>query len=229
MTHTGSTTRSHAIAPVAALAALLGGAVVMVVLHLLPSSADVDPVRRTISEYAHGPGKALFDLSVLLVAFGSAVVFTLPAARGQVRAVSACTAFGALWTLGLVAVVVFRKTDWSVGPSVEGAIHRYASMVAFVCLPLAVWSAANAVFGPSSRLRAAARVLSVASLAWLVVIVGAVLVMLSGGEPWWRSIPLGLVERLLAATEVTAVLSLVPGLLRAPDRGPDSAATLVRY
>ncbi|EHR60940.1 DUF998 domain-containing protein [Saccharomonospora cyanea] len=231
MTHSGRDAGKLATRPpvvLAALAALMGGAVVMGLLHVMPSSAGVDPVRRTISEYAHGPDKWLFDTSVLLVALGSAGVFAIVAGRGLIRPVSASTVFGGLWVLGLVAVVVFPKTDWSVGPSVGGTIHRYASVVAFVCLPIAVWSAANAVFGPSSRLRVVARLLALASLAWLGVIVGAVLVMLAGGEPWWRSIPLGLVERLLAGTEVAAVLALTPGLLRVDDLTPESVDPLVR-
>ncbi len=224
---TGTFARSSVMALVSVVA-LVGGVAVMGLLHLVPSSAGIDPVRRTISEYAHGPDKWLFDTSVLLVALGSAGVFATVAGRGLVRPVSASTVFGGLWVLGLVAVVVFPKTDWSVGPSVAGTIHRYASVVAFVCLPIAVWSAANAVFGPSSRLRVVARLLALASLAWLGVIVGAVLVMLAGGEPWWRSIPLGLVERLLAGTEVVAVLALTPGLLRVDDLTPESGDPLVR-
>lgn len=211
-----------------ALVALLVGVGIMALLHVLPSSADVDPVRRTISEYAHRQHRRLFETSVLAVAFGSALVFVTLAARGYVRRVSVSTVCGALWVLGLVAVTVFPKTDWSVGPSVEGTIHRYASVLAFVCLPFAVWSAATALSGPT-RWRRVAKALSLLAGVWLLVIVGAVVVMLAGGEPWWRSIPLGLVERLLAATEVAAVLALVPGLLLGDDHTPEKADPLVRY
>ncbi|WP_232284103.1 DUF998 domain-containing protein [Saccharomonospora glauca] len=209
--------------------ALVGGVAVMGLLHLVPSSAGIDPVRRTISEYAHGPDKWLFDTAVLLVALGSAGVFVVVAGRAPARRVPASTVFGGLWVLGLVAVVVFPKTDWSVGPSVAGTIHRYASVVAFLCLPFAVWSAANVVFGAASRPRVVTRLLALVSWAWLGVILTAVAVMLAGGEPWWRSIPLGLVERLLAGTEVAAVLSLAPGLLRADDLTPEKGDPLVRY
>ncbi|MFD2395637.1 hypothetical protein ACFSVJ_30895 [Prauserella oleivorans] len=49
--------------------------------------------------------------------------------------------------------------------------------------------------------------------------------MLTGGEPWWRAIPLGLVERGMAATEVAALVALSLGSVRA--RTPVVAPPLV--
>ncbi|OQO93676.1 hypothetical protein B1813_03815 [Saccharomonospora piscinae] len=219
--------RAVSVPALAGLAALVTGAAVLGVLHVLPSSAGVDPVRDTISEYVYGPDRWLFHTAVVLVALGSACAFATMVGRALVRPVSAATVFAALWVAGLVAVVVFPKTDWSVGPSLAGTIHRYASVVAFASLPLAVWSAAGAVYPTAARPRRTARLLALASLAWLGIVAGAVVVMLFGGEPWWRSIPLGLVERLLAATEVLAIGSLLPGLLRVDDLTSSEADPLV--
>ncbi len=77
--------------------------------------------------------------------------------------------------------------------------------------------------------RAVARLLAAASLAWFGVILGAVVLELAGGTPWWRAIPLGLVERSMAATEVLAVLSLAPGLIRVADTAPAPPGRLVGY
>ncbi|PRX45974.1 uncharacterized protein DUF998 [Prauserella shujinwangii] len=209
----GETNRVNAFA-VAGLAGLACGAVLMALLHVLPYAHGVDPVRRTISEYALGPGKWLFDVAVLLVALGSAAVFGGLVRHGVVRARSAVTGFGALWTAGLLTIVAFEKTDWSVGPSLGGTIHRYASVVAFVCLPLAVLLAARAVHPHSPVRRRLTRALAVTSLLWFGVILGAVAVMLAGGPPWWRAIPLGLVERALALNEVLAITALALGTLR---------------
>ncbi|PWV80303.1 hypothetical protein SAMN05421630_109179 [Prauserella marina] len=49
--------RNTRLLPIVGFAALLGGSALMGLLHLLPVGSDVDPVRRTISEYALGPGK----------------------------------------------------------------------------------------------------------------------------------------------------------------------------
>jgi hypothetical protein len=49
----------------------------------------------------------------------------------------------------------------------------------------------------------------VASLLWFGVILGAIGVSMTGGGPWWQLIPLGLVERLMALTELLAIGALV--------------------
>lgn len=213
--------------PAAGLFALLSGAVLLGLLHLLPSSDGIDPVRRTISEYALGPDKWLFDLSVLLVAAGSAAAFGTLVARGLIRAVSTTTVFGGLWVVGLLTVTVFEKTDWSVGPSLGGTIHRYASIVAFVALPLAVLSCAGAALPASRALRGLARLLAITSLLWFAVILGAVALMLAGGQPWWRAIPLGLVERFLAGGEVLALTVLLCGSLRPANSCPNPPPHLI--
>ncbi|MFC4003132.1 DUF998 domain-containing protein [Prauserella oleivorans] len=211
------------LAAAAGLAAVLAGSVLMGLLHV-GTVDEVDPVRRTISEYALGPGKWVFDTAVLLIAAGSAAIFGTLVHREQVRAGGITTLGAAAWTLGLLTVVVFPKTDWSVGPSLGGTIHRYASVVAFVGLPVAVL-AARAVHRHSPVLRIATGVLAAASLAWFGVILAAVGLMLTGGEPWWRAIPLGLVERGMAATEVAALVALSLGSVRA--RTPVVAPPLV--
>ncbi|MEU6643055.1 DUF998 domain-containing protein [Saccharomonospora sp. NPDC046836] len=214
--------------PAAGLAALVIGSLLMGLLHVLPFATEVDPVRRTISEYALGTGKWLFDVAVLLIAAGSALAFAALVRNGRVRPLSATTVFAAGWILGLLTIVVFPKTDWSVGPSLGGTIHRYASVLAFVCLPLAVLAAARATFPHSPAARLLTRLLAITSLGWFGVILGAVGLMLAGGEPWWRAIPLGLVERLLALNEVLAVGALALGLLRRRTAAPTGTAPLVR-
>ena len=45
---------------------------------------------------------------------------------------------GVLWAAALLVIVLFPKHNWAVGPSTNGQIHRVASIVAFLCLPVAV-------------------------------------------------------------------------------------------
>lgn len=182
------------------------GIVVVLALHLL--APDVDPVRRTLSQYALGPWKPAFDAGVLAVAAGSAAVLAGLLRAGLVRWRGAAAVLLAAWTVCLVVVVAFEKIDWSVGPTPTGYLHRYASLVAFVCLPAAALALGRAWRADVRWARFAAwtRGLAVLSLAWLApLLLGFVLRPLTG-VPWWQFVPLGLVERGLAVTEVAAVL-----------------------
>lgn len=197
----------------ASLAALVAGVVLMLALHVLPPTNEINPVRRTISQYALGPSKWIFDVAVLLVAAGSALAFGELVRRRVVRPLSGPVVLGALWTLSLLVVVWFTKTDWTVGPSVGGVIHRYASVVGFVALPLAVLLVAHRVFAAAPGWRRTAQGFGLVSLAGLGVLLVGVLRMIAGGGPWWRFVPLGLVERTMAAAAVAAIAVVMLGLL----------------
>ncbi|WP_394362190.1 DUF998 domain-containing protein [Amycolatopsis sp. SB7-3] len=206
---TPQVTARSPLALLAAVVSVAGGALLILLLQVLPATSDISPVRRTISEYALSENKWIFDVAVLLVAFGSAIGFGALIRRKHLPALSAASVFCALWTVSLVVIVAFPKNNWAIGPSTGGTVHRIASVVAFVCLPLAVWFAAKAVFPSSPVRRAVTRVLAVAALAWFGVILGAIVVSMNGGEPWWRAIPLGLVERAMALTGLVALASLL--------------------
>ncbi|SDD07986.1 DUF998 domain-containing protein [Actinokineospora iranica] len=204
--------RRGGLVPVLGLVGLLAGVALMLALHVLPPTSAINPVRRTISEYALGSSKWLFDLSVVLVAAGSALGFAELARRRAAR--PAALALGVVWTVSLLVVVVFTKTDWSVGPSLGGTIHRYASVAAFLSLPLAVLLLAGAVFPLSAGWRWTARGLGIASLVWFGTILIGVLNMVAGGPPWWYFVPLGLVERMVAGSAVAALAVVLVGLAR---------------
>ncbi|KZB79463.1 DUF998 domain-containing protein [Amycolatopsis regifaucium] len=206
---TSQVTARSPLALLAAVVSVAGGALLILLLQVLPATSDISPVRRTISEYALSEHKWIFDVAVLLVAFGSAIGFGALIHRRHLPALSAASIFCALWTVSLVVIVAFPKNNWAIGPSTGGTVHRIASVVAFVALPLAVWFAAKAVFPTSPGRRAVTRVLAVAALAWFGVILGAIVISMNGGEPWWRAIPLGLVERAMALTGLIALASLL--------------------
>jgi hypothetical protein len=200
----------------ASLFALTAGVVLMLALHVVPPTNQISPVRRTISEYQLSPSKWVFDLSVLLIAAGSALVFAELVRRRLVRPLSGGVVLGALWTLSLVTIVVFTKTDWSVGPSIGGTIHRYASVVGFVSLPLAVIVVAGKVFPAVAGWRWFARGMGTLSLGWFGLIIVGVVNMSLGGEPWWQFVPLGLVERMMAVTAALAIIIVSAGPLARP-------------
>jgi hypothetical protein len=206
--------RSVGAVPAISLTALILGVLLMVALHVLPPTDQISPFRRTLSQYALSPNKWIFDLAVLLVAAGSSLAFLEVVRRRLVRPLSGTAVLGALWTVSLLVIVAFTKTNWAVGPSMGGLLHRYASLVAFVSLPLAVILAAGAVFPRAPGWRRLARGLAIMSLLWFGLIILGVVRMLTGGGPWWLFVPLGLVERTIVVTAVAAAGVVATGLAR---------------
>ena len=185
------------------------GVVAVVALHVVTLD-EIDPVRRTLSQYALGPSKPVFDAGVLAVAAGSVAVLAGLVRSGLAPRRGATTMLLTAWSACLVLVVAFEKIDWSVGPTPTGYLHRYASLVAFFCLPAAALALGRRWCG-DARFRSVARTtwwLGVASLAWLAPILLGFAVRSLTGVPWWQFVPLGLFERGLALTEVAALLVL---------------------
>lgn len=198
------------------LAATLVGA-----LHVLPETATISPVRRTISEYGLTDTAWAFNVGVIALALGSLAILIAAATAGLARVGSAGFVLGGAWVAGLLAVVVFPKHDWAVGPSTAGHVHRVASLVAFVCLPLAVILLTRHRVAPTTdRASRSAFWLAVASLSWLGVLVGAWLVSPVTGIPWYRALPIGLVERGLVLCEVAAVVAVGVWVLTATRPNP---------
>ena len=188
-----------------AAAGLVGVALAVVFVGLLHVryAGDVDPVRRTISEYALRDLGWMFDTGVLALAAGSVAVLIALVRAGLVRWPSFAAVGMLVWAAGMVAVVVFEKTNWAVGPSVGGVIHRYASLVAFLALPIATLAATRGRDGAAWP-----RLLAIAALTWLGAILSGVVLRPISGVPWWQFLPLGIMERGLAVTEVAIVVAL---------------------
>ena len=201
------------------LTAIAMCAVLVGALHGLRAD-QVDPIRRTISEYALGEFGWMFDVGVAGLAIGSVLVLAALVRSGVVAWSSGGAMAMGIWAVTLLVVVAFEKANWSVGPSVGGYIHRYASLAAFVALPVAALAIGRRWRGDPvfSRFAAWTRVLGLLSLAWLSTIVLGVLLRPLTGVPWWQFVPLGLVERGLAVTEVAAVVLLGVWAWRAAGR-----------
>lgn len=195
--------RSWALSGTALVAA---GVVAVLGLHVV--AAEIDPVRRPLSQYALGPWKPVFDAGVLAVAIGSVAVLAALARARLVRLRGAAATLMAAWSACLVVVVAFEKIDWSVGPTPAGYVHRYASLLAFLCLPVAALALGRAWRTDArwARFATATCWLGAVSLAWLApILLGFVLRPLTG-VPWWQFVPLALFERGLALTEVATVV-----------------------
>jgi hypothetical membrane protein len=200
-----------AVTRVAKALGLLGvvAAVLLIgALHVIPPSSRVNAIRRTISEYALLEDGWIFNLGVIALAVGSLAVLVSLVGHGVVKAVSPSSVLVVIWTACLLLIVAFPKANWAIGGSVGGVIHRVASVVAFVALPLAA-----ILIGRDTR-SAWPLWLGVASLLWFTVILGAVMMQPFTGTRWWLAIPLGAVERGMLFTEVLAVAALA--LVRTP-------------
>jgi hypothetical membrane protein len=192
------------------LAATAAGTLAMGALHLLPPSDRINPIRRTISEYALHETAWLFNVGVLSLALGSLAILLALADAKLVRPVSLGGAGLVVWSVGLAAVVYFPKHNWTVGPSASGDIHRLASLAAFIGLPVAAIAIAWA-WRRDERWRKCALwtlTCAVAALLLFGVILGAFVLQPITGVRWWRAIPLGAVERGLGTAEVAAVFAL---------------------
>ncbi|MGW3345063.1 DUF998 domain-containing protein [Nonomuraea rubra] len=184
------------------------GAGSMVILGLdLTNLDETNPFRRTISEHGLGPDGWIFGLGVGLLAAGSLAI-GVSLARKRLAGI-----FGSLallgWSVGLFLTAWFEKHDWSVGPSLSGSIHRVGSFVAFLCLPLAAVIIARPWrHKERSKATLAAFGLGICSVLWVAGIGAVMLIGAGNGLPWYRVMPLGLVERGMAVTEVAALLAL---------------------
>ena len=207
--------------------ALVGVAVlIMGVLHVVPPTSEISPYRRTISQYALTEAGGTFNVAVLLLAAGSVATMLAIVGAGLVPARSGGVSALLLWSVALAAVVYFPKHNWAVGPSMDGTVHRFASVVAFLSLP-----AGALLIGRSwwahPRWRVHARWtwgLGLWSLLCLTPILAAIVVQPWTGVAWWRAIPLGAVERVLAISEIGAVLALAWWAASASVRGPVTIA-----
>jgi hypothetical protein len=179
-------------------------------LHVIPPTSSVDPVRRTISQYALSDLGWVFDLAVLILA-GSAAAILLALVRTQLIGGSSPGAIGLLvFSVSLAMVVAFPKHNWAVGPGGTGDIHRAASVVAFLSLPAAALLTARAWRRAAPwRVHASwSSALAVLSLLCFAPIAVAIMAQPVTGVRWWHAIPLGVVERALAISEIATVLAL---------------------
>ena len=96
-----------------------------------------------------------------------------------------------------------RTVESPGGKGISGVIHRYASLIAFFALPVATLAATRGRDGAAWPRR-----LAVAALVWLGAILSGVALRPLSGVPWWQFLPLGIMERGLALTEVAIVVAL---------------------
>ncbi|TDC81746.1 DUF998 domain-containing protein [Micromonospora sp. KC606] len=200
-------TRTHGLLALGgiALAALLA------VIGHLDVNEDLNPWSLTVSDFAVADRGGVVDVAMAVLAAATAVLVPAlwrpgpgPAPGGPAAAVRrppAATALLLTWAAGLVTAAVVPTNQPGTPVDAAAQLHRYASVVAFLALPVAGWLLAGHLGG-----RAAG---------WLRVL--APISLLLAGATVWSAYPgggvlVGLAERLLILAEV-ALLAVVAATL----------------
>ncbi|MEV0212710.1 DUF998 domain-containing protein [Micromonospora sp. NPDC050695] len=181
----------------------LGGiamAAVLTVIGHLEVNDDLNPWALTISDFAVSDRGGAIDVAMVVLAFATVALLSGLRHTGPPRRNVGRTAellLGA-WVAGLLAAAVVPTNEPGTAMTTTAYVHRYASVVAFLALPVAGWLLAR-----RPDLTTAARPLRALVLLSLALAAA----MIWSAYPGDRML-IGLAERLLIVTEV-AVLATV--------------------
>ncbi|WNM41196.1 DUF998 domain-containing protein [Micromonospora halotolerans] len=179
----------------------LGGialAAVLTVVGHLEVNDNLNPWSLTVSDFAVSDRGGVIDTAMAVLA--AATLVLLPALR-RAGAGRLAGALLVAWSAGLMAAAVVPTNEPGLPMDAAAYVHRYASVVAFLALPVAGWLLARRLGG-----RAAG---------WVRGLVLTSLVLAAAMV--WSAYPgdrllIGLAERLLILAEV-ALLAVVAGIL----------------
>jgi hypothetical protein len=200
-----------------AYAAMAGaGCFVLAILALHVVQPELSPLNEAMSYYVHGANGWLATVALLAIGAGS---LALTIGLGlQLDGREACIGFGflAVWSIGAILGGAFAadpRGNWDKQPTMAGAIHGIAAMVALTAFPPAAALITrnirrNAQIGRIGRLLSA---LAIASVISFVAFFGSLLpVFVRPGPP----VLLGLTERILLAIYAAWLVTCALGLLQ---------------
>lgn len=208
---------SRLLALVAATGAVL--ATVLTVLAHVASAPGMDAVSLTISDYAVSERGAPMEAAMFVLGATSlALPIGLRAAGTMIGRLPAMLLLG--WSGGLMAAAVIPTDPQGTAQlSTQGYVHRYVSVTAFVCLPVAALLAVRRLRG-DPRWRGtvgAVRVLAVTSVLGLA---GLYYVAFPG-----ERVMMGLVQRILVAIEVLLLAVLAMRLYQVAGGSPSEGSS----
>lgn len=182
-------------------AAVLAGATILAALHMLPASRRIDPLSQPLSQYAFAPNGWLFDVAVLTLAFGLAVLVSALVRGSCLGRRSPARLLLSTCSLSLVLLVVFRDHAANGALRTTGLIHWVAAMLAFGGLSAAPAVLGHHRAGACSRLTSLARRLSLVTGPCFVVALAVSLLQYETRLPLptWS---FGTTERVLVAGQL---------------------------
>lgn len=200
----------------------LGGIVVAALLTVighLEVNDDLSPWALTISDFAVSDRGGVIDVAMVVLALATVALLLGLRRTGppRPRAGTAELLLGA-WVAGLLLAAVVPTNEPGTAMTTEAYLHRYASVVAFLALPVSGWLLARRpALAPAARTLRTLVLLSLALAAAMV----------------WSAYPgdrvlLGLAERLLILTEVAVLATVAVVLTRrvTPARGASAGGLL---
>ncbi|MGC5306399.1 DUF998 domain-containing protein [Micromonospora zamorensis] len=187
----------------------LGGialAALLTVIGHLEVNDDLNPWALTISDFAVSDRGGVIDVAMVVLALATVALLYGLRRAGPPRSRSARTAellLGA-WVGGLLLAAVVPTNEPGTAMTTAAYLHRYASVIAFLALPIGGWLLAR-----RDQLTPAARWLRGLAVASLVLAAAMV----------WSAYPgervlIGLAERLLILTEVGVLTAVALVLAR---------------
>ncbi len=182
-------------------------AVVATVVGHIGLGPGYDPLKLTISDYALSNRGVTIEIAMV------ALALAVPALLAGLRTVGVAirglpTVLMSIWSVGmLIAAIIPTDPPEVAVMSTAALIHRYASVAAFVALPIAAAVLAARASGLGARLVSTVRGLCVTcavgvALLWYVAFPGGRVMM-------------GLVERSLVVVEIAILTVLSIGVFRA--------------
>jgi uncharacterized protein DUF998 len=197
--------RTRRLARLAIFLVLVGAALILL-LHGV--SKGISPLSQPISDYALTRYSWLFDLGVVVLALGLALLLCALVAAELVALGSGSFVATATCCVCLVVLVVFPDQGSAGGLSASGWAHWTAAMVAFgglLVTPVVLGSRHRTRAG-CSRLPGIARRVSYSAGAWFAMLLtGSVIELVTPLGVWRLG---GLVERALSASEVVVAMLL---------------------
>lgn len=183
-----------------ALSGIAVAALLTLIGHLGPNN-DLDPWTLTVSDFAVSNHGGVIEIAMWVTA-GATVAAFVGLGQARVRIGTGASTLLAIWTGGLLVAAVVPTDEPGLPISTAGYVHRYASIAAFLALPVGGWSlAANLPDGAARWVRR----LAAASLACALVL-------------WWSAYPgervlYGLIERLLLLAEIGLLATVAAALV----------------
>ncbi len=205
-----------------AIVALIGVAVftvTMLALHVV--QPGLSPLHEAMSYYVHGRHGWLTTLSLLALGIAS-LALTIALGIQNKHSIIGFLLLGA-WSVGIICGGIFAADPpghWDQPPSVAGAIHGIAAMVAFAAFPAATVALVRSFRRDSQwqTLNGALTALSVAAVCSYVVFMASLTpVFVRPGPP----ILLGLTERILVLANLAWLVVVALRLLRI-ERAPSA-------
>ena len=210
-THDDHVTRSLAYAALTGTACFV---LAFLALHFV--QPELSPLNEAMSYYVHGTHGWLVTVALLAIGFGSLALIIGLARFVDVRTARVGLVFLTIWSIGAILGGAFSADppgNWDRPPSLSGAIHGIAAIIAITAFPPAAILIARSLRRnwQTGRVGSLVSVLAVTSVVSFIAFIGSLVpVFVRPGPP----VLFGLTERILLAVYAAWLCAAAVELLR---------------